>query len=73
MKLATKKAYSGVKAAKFLGHRDTADGLAPDPGNVEVLTKMPMPTNVSQLNSVVRDLFYTTANFRLKWRPRRVR
>lgn len=58
LKLASKKAHLGVKVVKFLDHRVTAEGIAPDPGKVEALTKMPMPTNVSQLRSLMGAMSY---------------
>ena len=58
LKLARKKAHLGVKVVTFLGHRVTAEGIAPDPGTVEALTKMPMPTNVSQLRSFMGEVRY---------------
>ncbi len=58
LKLAPKKAYLGVKVIKFLGHRVTAKGIEPDPGKVEAMTKLPMPTNVSQLRSILGALSY---------------
>ena len=43
---------------KVLGHRIAADGIAPDPGKVEALLKMPMPTNVIQLRSLMGAVSY---------------
>ena len=43
---------------KFWGHRVTAEGTAPDPGKVEALRQLPMPTNVSQLRSLLGGLSY---------------
>ena len=42
----------------FLSHRVTAEGIAPDPGKVEALSKMPMPTIVSQLRSLMGGVWY---------------
>ena len=58
LKLAPKKEHLGVKVVKFLGHGITAEGIAPDPGKVEALLKMPMPTNVSQLRSLMGAVSY---------------
>ena len=58
LKLAPKKAHLGVRVIKFWGHRVTAAGIAPDPGKVEALMKLPMPTNVSQLRSLLGGLSY---------------
>ena len=71
LKLAPKKAHLGVRAIKFLGHRVTAEGLAPDPGKVEALIKMPMPADVSQLRSVLGGGdCHIIENLSRKWRPR---
>ena len=58
LKLVPKKAYLEVRAIKVLGHRVTAKGVEPDPGKVEAMTKLPMPTNVSQLQSLLGALSY---------------
>ena len=58
LKLAPKKAYLGVRVIKFLGHRVTAKGVEPDPEKVEAMTKLPMPSNVSQLRSLLGVLSY---------------
>ena len=58
LKLAPKKAHIGVTVIKFLGHRVTAEGIAPDPGKVGALMKLPTPTNVSQLRSLLGGLRY---------------
>ena len=58
LKLAPKKAYIGVRVIKFLGHRVTAKGVEPDPEKVEAMTKLPMPSNVSQLRSLLGALSY---------------
>ena len=42
----------------MLCHRATAEGIAPEPGKVEALQKLPMPTNVSQLCSLLAALRY---------------
>ncbi|CAN0450104.1 unnamed protein product, partial [Scytosiphon promiscuus] len=46
------------KVVNCLGHRVTAEELAPDPGKVEALLKMPMPMNISQLRSLLRAVSY---------------
>ena len=43
---------------KSLGHRVTAEGIAPDPEKVEALQKLSMPTNVSQLSSLMGGMSY---------------
>ena len=58
LKLAPKKAYIGVRVIKSLGHRVTAKGVEPDPEKVEAMTKLPMPSNVSQLRSLLGALSY---------------
>ena len=58
LKRAPKKAYIGVRVIKFLGHRVTAKGVEPDPEKVEAMTKLPMPSNVSQLRSLLGALSY---------------
>ena len=61
IKLAPKKADtgpSGVRVIIFLGHRVTAKGAEPDPEKVEAMTKLPMPSNVSQLRSRLGALSY---------------
>ena len=58
LKLAPKKAYLGVRTIKVLGHRETAKGVEPDPGKVEAMTNLPMPTNVSQLRFLLGALSY---------------
>lgn len=37
---------------KSIGHRVTAEEIAPDPVKVNSLMALPMPTNVSQLRSL---------------------
>ena len=53
LKHAPKKAYIGLRLIKFLGHRVTAKGVEPDPEKVEAMTKLPVPSNVSQLRSLL--------------------
>ena len=36
-----------------MGHRETAKGVEPDPEKVEAMTKLPVPSNVSQLRSLL--------------------
>ncbi|CAB1117528.1 unnamed protein product [Ectocarpus sp. CCAP 1310/34] len=58
LKLAPKKTNLGVKVVTFLGHQVTAEGIGPDPGKVRPLGEVPMPTNVSQLRSLLGSLSY---------------
>ena len=48
----------GVRVIKFLGHRVTAKGVETDPEKVEAMTKLPMPSNVRQLRSLLGALSY---------------
>ena len=57
-KLAPKNAFLGARTIKFLGHRVTTKGIEPDPSEVKAMTKLPMPTNVSQLRSLLGALSY---------------
>ena len=56
LKLAPKKAY--IRVIKFLRHRVSAKGVEPDPEKVEAMTKLPMPSNVSQFRSLLGALSY---------------
>ncbi|CAB1106363.1 unnamed protein product [Ectocarpus sp. CCAP 1310/34] len=58
LKLAPKKTNLGVKVVTFLGHQVTAEGIGPDPEKVRPLRQVPMPTNVSQLRSLLGSLSY---------------
>ena len=58
LKLAPKKTNLGVKVVTFLGHQVTAEGIGPDPEKVRPLREVPMPTNVSQLRSMLGSLSY---------------
>ena len=58
LKLAPKKTNLGVKVVTFLGHQVTAEGIGPDPGKVRPMREVPMPTNVSQLRSLLGSLSY---------------
>ena len=58
LKLEPKTAFLGARTTKFLGHRVTAKGMKPDPSKVEAMTKLPMPTKVSQLRSLLGALSY---------------
>ena len=53
-----KHIYIGVRVIKFLGHRLTAKGVEPDPEKVEAMAKLPMPSNVSLLRSLLGVLTY---------------
>ena len=58
LKLAPKKAHIRIRVTKFFGHRVTAKSVEPDPEKVEAMTKLPMPSNVSQLRSLLGALSY---------------
>ncbi|CAB1106739.1 unnamed protein product [Ectocarpus sp. CCAP 1310/34] len=58
LKLAPKKTNLGVKVVMFSGHQVTAEGIGPDPGKVRPLREVPMPTNVSQLRSLLGSLYH---------------
>ena len=58
LKLAPKKAFLGARTIKCLGHRVTAKGIEPGPSKVEAMIKLPMPTNVSRLRSLLGALSY---------------
>ena len=58
LKLAPKKAHVGAKETKFLGHEISAQGISPDQKKVQALRQMPMPTDVSQLRSLLGGLGY---------------
>ena len=51
MKLVPAKIHVGCRHVKFLGHIVGVDGIRPDPGKVQALIDMPMPSNLSQLRS----------------------
>ncbi|CAB1110326.1 unnamed protein product [Ectocarpus sp. CCAP 1310/34] len=63
LNLAPKKTCLGVKVVKFLGHEVTVKGLKPDPAKVASLQRIPMPTNVSQLRSLLVGLSYYYRSF----------
>lgn len=58
LKLATKKTKLGVKVVTFLGHRVTAEGVQPCPERMKPMCRLPMPTNVTQLRSLLGSLSY---------------
>ena len=58
LKLAPKRAHLGVLVIKFSGHRETAKGVITDLGKVEATTKLPMPSNASQLRSSLGAVSY---------------
>ena len=58
LKLAPAKAIIGATKVAFLGHDISPSGVRPGPKKVEALAKMPMPTDVSQLRSLLGGLSY---------------
>ncbi|CAB1109050.1 unnamed protein product [Ectocarpus sp. CCAP 1310/34] len=58
LKLAPNKHNLGVKVVTFLGHQVSAEGIGPDPEKIRPLRELPMPTNVSQLRSLLGSLSY---------------
>ena len=58
LKLTPPKAVIGATGADFLGHTISPDGVRPNSDKVEALTKMPMPTDVKQLRSLLGGLSY---------------
>lgn len=49
VKLNVSKCAFGVKKVKFLGHIVSAQGIKPDPKNVEAVNRMPSPGNLKQV------------------------
>ena len=58
LKLAPAKATIGATKVAFLGHDIPPSGVSPDPEKVDALAKMPMPTDVSLLRSLLGGLSY---------------
>lgn len=58
LKLAPKEACLRVRAFIFLGHKVTAAGIEPDEEKVKPLLRLPMPTDVHQLRSLLGSLSY---------------
>eukprot|EP00752_Nemacystus_decipiens_P002032 g1947.t1 len=58
LKLSPPKATVGTTHAAFLGHTITPDGVSPNPDKVAALAKMPMPTDLKQLRSLLGGLSY---------------
>ena len=58
LKLSPPKATIGTTHAAFLGHTITPDGVSPNPDKVAALAKMPMPTDLKQLRSLLGGLGY---------------
>ena len=58
LKLSPSKARLGATELDFLGHSISPAGLHPDTNKVRAMTEMPMPTNISQLRSLLGGLSY---------------
>ena len=58
LKLSPPKAKLGATNADFLGHTISSAGVSPNADKVTALTKMPMPTNVKQLRSLLGGMGY---------------
>ena len=61
----TKKCTFGARELTFLGHIISAEGVKPDPRKVEASTKMPIPTNKTELQQ-----FMGVVNYLGKFIPR---
>ena len=57
-KLSPDKSRIGAARVDFLGHVISADGVRPNDDRVAALTRMPMPTNIKQLRSLLGGLSY---------------
>ena len=53
LKLKPSKCHFGCKEVVFLGHRVSAEGILPDPGNVEKVRKWPEPETGADLGSFI--------------------
>ena len=58
LKLSPSKARLGATELDFLGHSISPAGLHPDTNKVRAMIDMPMPTNLSQLRSLLGGLSY---------------
>ena len=58
LQLSPSKARLGATELDFLGHSIYPAGLHPDTNKVRAMTEMPMPTNISQLRSLLGGLLY---------------
>ena len=57
-KLSPDKSRIGAARVDFLGHVISADGVRPNDDRVAALTRMPMPTDIKQLRSLLGGLSY---------------
>ena len=58
LKLSPNKSRIGAARVDFLGHVISADGVRPNDDRVAALTRMPMPTDIKQLRSLLGGLSY---------------
>ena len=58
LKLSPDKSRIGAARADFLSHFILADGVRPNDARVAALARMPMPTNINQLRSLLGGLSY---------------
>ena len=58
LKLSPHKSRIGAARVDFLGHVISADGVRPNDDRVAALTRMPMPTDIKQLRSLLGGLSY---------------
>ena len=58
LKLSPDKSRIGAACVDFLGHIISADGVRPNDDRVTALTRMPMPTDIKQLRSLLGGLSY---------------
>ena len=58
LKLSPDKSHIGAARVDILGHVISADGVRPNDDRVAALTRMPMPTDIKLLRSVLGGLSY---------------
>ena len=58
LKISPSKSEIGAQEISFLGHTISPRGVKPDAKKVDVLRKLPMPNNVSELRSLLGGLSY---------------
>ena len=58
LNLSPDKSRIGAARVEFLGHVISADGVRPNDDRVAALTRMPMPTDIKQLRSLLGGLSY---------------
>ena len=58
LKLSPDKSRIGAARVHFLGHITSADGIRPNDDRVAALTRVPMPSDIKQLRSLLGGLSY---------------